>query len=223
MSAATERSPLSREQIVTHAMTLADEDGIEALSMRRLAQRLGVQAMSLYHHVANKDELLDSMIDRVFAQVPPPVASGAWREEMRARAHAMRSVLLTHPWAVPLMDSRTNPGPAVLTHHDAVLGSLRGGGFDIALAAHAFSLLDAYIYGFVLQEQALPFSTPEEAHAVAGAIKEQMGTTFPHMTEMVVFHVLRHDYSYADEFGFGLDLILDGLERALADRKGDAA
>lgn len=206
-----ERPSLDLELIVTTAVRLADAEGLERLSMRRLAQELGVQAMSLYHHVPNKESLLDRMVDAVFSEIERPATNVPWREAMGQRARSARDVLNLHKWATPLMDSRQTPGPSTLAHHEAVLACLRTGGFSVTMAAHAFSLLDAYIFGFVLQEQALPFETPEEARAVAAAIGEQMGDAYPRMTEMLQQHVLKGDYDYSHEFEYGLELILDGL------------
>lgn len=208
-----DRPALDQETIVATAVRLADTEGLEGLSMRRLAQDLGVQAMSLYHHVPNKESLLDRMVDAVFAEIDKPAADGPWRAAMARRARSAREVLNRHRWATPLMDSRREPGPNTLGHHEAVLDCLREGGFSVALAAHAFSLLDAYIFGFVLQEQALPFENPEEAQSVAIAIGDQMGDAYPRMTEMLTQHVLKGDYDYALEFDYGLELILDGLEQ----------
>jgi hypothetical protein len=135
---------------------------------------------------------------------------------MRQRAISAREVLARHPWAIGLMESRSTPGPATLQHHDAVLGCLRGAGFSIALAAHAYSVLDSYIYGFALEQASLPFETSEQAGEVADSIRRQFPVdTYPHLMEMAVKHVLQPGYDYADEFEFGLDLILDGLERVL--------
>ena len=136
---------------------------------------------------------------------------------MRQRAISAREALRRHPWATGLMESRPTPGAANLRHHDAVLGVLRGAGFSVELAAHAYSLLDSYIYGFALQEASLPFHTPEEAAEVAQAIMAEFpAAEFPHLTEIAVDHVLQPGYDYGNEYLFGLDLILDGLERALA-------
>lgn len=182
--------------------------------MRKIADQLGVEAMSLYHHVTNKDDVLDGMVDAVFSEVDLPAADAGWREAMRQRAISARRALLRHPWAVGLLDSRTSPGPATLRHHDAVIGRLRRAGFSVALAAHAFSLLDSYIYGFSLQELNLPFRSPDEVAQVAGQILDQMATAdYPHLAEMATEHVLRPGYDYGNEFEYGLDLILDGLER----------
>lgn len=208
------RAPLSREWVLRAAVLLADEEGVASLTMRKLAEKLGVKAMSLYHHVANKDEVLDGMVDVVFSEIELPSGAPDWKTAMRQRATSVRKALLRHPWAIGLMDSRTNPGPATLRHHDAVIGSLRSAGFSIELAAHAFSAIDSYIYGFALQELSLPFDTTEELEEVGKAILQQVpADEYPHLTEMMVEHALKPGYAYADEFEFGLELILDGLER----------
>jgi AcrR family transcriptional regulator len=206
--------PLDRERIVRAAVAMADGEGIDGLSMRSLGRSLGVEAMSLYHHVDGKERLLDAMVDSVFAEIDLPGPGSRWRTGMRRRAASARAVLLAHRWAVPLMDSRTSPGPAILRHHDAVLGCLRRGGFTVADAAHAFSVLDSYVFGFVLQELALPFATGDEAAAVAEAIlADAPADAFPHLAELTAEHVLRPGYDHRAEFDFGLDLILDGLAR----------
>ena len=213
----TTRTPLNRQRVLDAAVTLADRDGVAALSMRRLAQELGVEAMSLYHHVANKDAILDGIVDVVFAEIELPDAEAGWREAMRRRAISVRDALRRHPWATGLMESRPTPGPANLRHHDAVLGVLRGAGFPLELTAHAYALLDSYIYGFALQESSLPFHTPEETAEVAQSIMaEYAAADYPHLTEIAVDHVLQPGYDFGNEYLFGLDLILDGLERALA-------
>ncbi len=209
------RAPLTRERVLRAAVALADREGVGSLSMRRLAKELGVEAMSLYHHVANKHALLDGMVDLVFAEIELPTGETGWKSAMRRRAVSAREALARHPWAINLMESRRTPGPANLRHHDAVLGCLRQAGFSVALTAHAYSLLDAYIYGFALQEASLPFQTPEETAEVAQAIMAEFpADQYPHLTEIAVDHVLQPGYDYGNEFRFGLDLILDGLERA---------
>jgi hypothetical protein len=171
--------------------------------------------MSLYNHVAGKDDLLDGMVDLVFSEIDLPTGGPDWRAAMRQRAISAREALARHPWGIGLMESRTSPGPATLRHHDAVLGILRGAGFSIELAAHAFSALDSYIYGFAVQEASLPFDTAEETAEVAQAILRQLpADQYPHLAELTVEHVLQPGYDYANEFEFGLDLLLDGLERA---------
>jgi AcrR family transcriptional regulator len=209
------RTPLTRERILRAAVALADRDGVGALSMRRLARELEVEAMSLYHHVAGKDALLDGMVDLVFGEIELPAAGAGWKTAMRRRAVSARVALRRHPWAINLMESRRTPGPANLRHHDAVIGCLRQAGFSVALTARAYSLLDAYIYGFAVQEASLPFDTPEETAEVAQAIMAELSAgTYPHLAELASEHVLQPGYDYGDEYEAGLDLILDGLERA---------
>ena len=156
------RTPLSRERVLLAAVAFADESGIAALSMRKLGEALGVEAMSLYNHVANKDQLLDGMVDLVFGEIDLPAGGADWKTAMRERAESARQALRRHPWAIALMSTRTSPGPATLRHHDAVIGSLRAGGFSVPMAAHAFSALDSYIHGFALQEATLPLGDTEE-------------------------------------------------------------
>ena len=212
-ASAPPRLPLSRERVLSAAIVLADTGGIDSLSMRRLAQELGVKAMSLYNHVTDKDDILDGIVDLVFGEIAVPSDLDDWQEIMRLRAISAHQALLRHPWASPLMQSRTNPGPATLRHHDAVIGSLRAAGFTIHLAAHAFSVMDSYIYGFAAQQQNLTYTTAEEAAVVAQDILRQLpADTYPHLAELIVEHALGPDYDYSKEFDFGLDLILGGLE-----------
>src|SRR5215469_16196986 len=212
------RAPLSRDRVLRAAVALADTGGISSLSMRKLGEALGVEAMSLYNHVASKGDLLDGMIDTVFSEINLPSGNGDWRAAMRRRAISARQVLRRHRWAIGLMESRTSPGPATLRHHDAVLGCLRRGGFSVELTAHAYSLLDSYIYGFALQEASLPFDTGEEAAQVAEDIFGRFAAgQYPYLTEMAMAHVVQPGYAYGDEFETGLDLILDSLQAA-ADR-----
>src|SRR4051812_29438914 len=212
----TGRARLSRERVLQAAVALADSGGLEALTMRRLGEELGVEAMSLYKHVANKDDLLDGMVDLVFAEIDLPAPGAGWRTAMRERAVSARAALVAHPWATPLMQSRTAPGPATLHHHDAVIGTLRGAGFSVDLTAHAFSALDAYLYGFALQQRALPFDTLEQAQEVGRQMFARMPPgAYPHLTELTLEHILQPGYDYGAEFDYGLDLVLDGLDRAL--------
>jgi AcrR family transcriptional regulator len=205
------RAPLSRERVVAAAVALADERGEAGVTMRAVAARLGVQAMSLYDHVAGREDVLDGMVDEVFGEIDLPAQATDWKEAMRARATSARTVLRRHRWAVGLMDSRKTPGPATLRHHDAVLGALRSGGFSVAMAVHAFSLIDSYVYGFVLQELSLPFTGPAELDEIAGGLVRDLPVdAFPHLVE-VTRHTIGSDYDYADEFEFGLELILDAL------------
>ncbi len=208
------RVPLSRDRVLRAGLALADEHGLEWLSMRKLGQALGVEAMSLYHHVTNKDDLVDGMIDLVFAEIEFPV-DGEWQAAMRARAVSVREVLGRHRWANGLMESRSTPGPANLRHHDDVIGCLRRAGLPVALVAHAYSLLDSYTYGFAMSDRALPFESPEQVAELAQAILARFPVDeYPHLAELTFEHVLKPGYDYGKEFAFGLDLLLDGLRRA---------
>jgi AcrR family transcriptional regulator len=184
--------------------------------MRKLGDAVGVEAMSLYNHVSNKEELLDGMVDLVFGEIELPSGGGDWKTAMRERAESARHALGRHPWAIGLMSARTSPGPATLRHHDAVIGSLQTAGFSIAMAAHAFSAIDSYVYGFALQEATLPFGdTEEETVEVVRTMMAQFpADAYPHLAEFTVEHVRQPGYDYSHEFDFGLDLILDGLDRA---------
>ncbi|QYB07163.1 TetR/AcrR family transcriptional regulator [Rhodococcus sp. USK10] len=211
------RVPLTRERILRAAVDLADDSGVDALTMRRIAQTLGVEAMSLYRHVKNKPDLLDGMVDVVFGEIDLPQTGLDWKTAMRRRAISARDVLARHRWATVLMESRATPGPATLRHHDAVLGILRAAGFSIELAAHAFSVLDSYIYGFAMQEASLPFGSSGELADVAEAILGSVRVDeYPHLTEFVTEHAMAPGYDFGYEYEYGLDLVLDGLERVTA-------
>jgi AcrR family transcriptional regulator len=206
------RIPLSRERVIRTAVAVADEKGSAALTMRAIAAPLGVEAMSLYHHVKGREDILDGMVDAVFAEIGLPPRDTDWKSGMRHRALSARAALKRHPWAIGLMDSRSRPGPATLRHHDAVIGALRAGGLSVPMTAHAVSLIDSYVYGFVLQELSLPFTAEGDLEEVAGAILSDMpADAYPHLTELATEHVLKPGYDYADEFTYGLDLILDAL------------
>lgn len=204
---------LSRERVLGKALEIADREGIHAVTMRRLGQELGVEAMSLYYHFANKDRLLDGMIDLVFAEIEVP-PTGTWKSRVRERAISARQALARHRWALGLMESRTTPGPATLRHHDAMLACLRTNGFSVAGAAHAYSLLDSYIYGYAVQELNLPFTTFDEAGPAAESIMAEIGAgEYPYLIETATEHVFKPGYDYAEEFGIGLEIVLDGLEQ----------
>jgi AcrR family transcriptional regulator len=214
------RTPLNRDRVLHAAVALADRSGLDSLSMRKLGETVGVEAMSLYNHVANKNDLLDGMIDVVFGEIELPSGEDDWKTAMRQRATSVRRALSRHRWAIGLMESRSSPGPATLRHHDAVIGCLRKAGFSVALTAHAYSAIDSYIYGFALQERSLPFDTPDETAELAQAILTRFpADAYPHLAELTTEHVLRPGYDYGNEFVFGLDLILDGLDRT-GDRTG---
>jgi len=212
------RIPLSREKVLSAAVRVADEGGIEALNMRRLAQEFGVVPMALYKHVANKDDMLDGMVDVVFGEIEAPTGDVDWKTAMRRRAVSARESLSRHPWAVGLTESRMRPGPANLRHHDSVIGCLREAGFSVAMAIHAYSALDSYIYGFALQEQTLPFEATDKVGEASELILSQFPLgEYPYLAETIVEHVGKPGYDYADEFEYGLDLILDGVERQRAE------
>jgi AcrR family transcriptional regulator len=214
--AARSRTPLSRDRVLRTALALADAGGLESLSMRKLGEAVGVEAMSLYNHVPSKGDLLDGLIDLVFGEIELPDGANGWKAAMRERAISARAVLSRHRWAIGLMESRTTPGPATLRHHDAVLGLLRAAGFPLGLAAHAYSALDSYSYGFALQEASLPFETGPETAELAQAMLDQFpAAEYPHLAEFTFEHVLQPGYDYASEYEYGLDLILDGVERDL--------
>lgn len=210
---ATKRMPLNRDRVIAAAVALADEKGQSGVTMRAVAGRLGVEAMSLYNHVPNRDAILDGMVDAVFGEIELPTPTPQWKTAMRERAASARAALRRHPWAIGLMDSRSQPGPATLRHHDAVLGALRAGGLSIPMAAHAISAIDSYLYGFVLQELSLPFATLADSDEIAdGILSELPAGEYPHLAELITEHVLRPGYDYASEFEFGLSLILDALD-----------
>ncbi len=208
------RAPLTRERVLRAAIDLADREGLEALSMRRLGQQLSVEAMSLYNHVANKADLLLGIADLAGSEIYLPSTVDDWRAEMRRRAISARDVFSHHPWVSGLLEAQTDPPiPATLRQHNAVIGCLRAGGFSMAATAHAFSLLDCYIYGWASQEATLPFETDDEVGELAAASLAQLPRDeYPHIAEMITEHTMKPGYSYADEFEFGLDLILDGLD-----------
>jgi AcrR family transcriptional regulator len=207
-----ERPRLNRERVLQGAVAVADAGGIDGLTIRSLSKHLGVKPMSVYYYVANKDEILDGIVDLVFSQIDLPTPGGDWREEITRRADSARRVLRTHPWAIGLMESRTSPGPATLRHHDAVIATLRAGGFSPALTAHAYALLDSYTYGFALQEAGLPFDGEDTVGDVAEPIMERFSTgEYPHLVKMATDYYLQPDYNFGHEFEWGLTLILDAL------------
>lgn len=204
---------LSKERVVLEAIRLADHEGIVGLSMRRLAGALGAGAMSLYHYVANKDELLDAMIDAVFAEIDLPPDDMDWQSAIRRRAVSARQVLARHPWAIGLMESRTSPGPANLRQHEAVTACLRRAGFPVLMATHANWLLDCYLYGFALQEASLPFDSADVFANMAEDIylPQLPSDEFPYLNESAAA-LAASGYDPAEEFIFGLDLVLAALE-----------
>lgn len=215
------RPRLSRERVLRAAVEVADAGGIGGLTIRSIAQELDAKPMSVYYHVANKEEILDGIVDYVFSQIELPTAGGDWRTEMRRRAASARSVLRRHRWAITLLESRTSPGPATLRHHDAVIATLRAAGFSRAMTAHAYAMIDSYTYGFALQEAALPFEGPETVADVAEPIMEHFTAgDYPHLVEMATEYYFQPGYDFGDEFDFGLNLILDALCTSIPSAEG---
>ena len=221
---AKRRGPLNRERVLHAAIRLADEAGVEALTMRKLAKELGVEAMSLYNHVANKDDILDGIVEIVFGEIEPPPIGADWKTAMRQRAISTREALSRHRWAVGLMESRMTPGPANVRLHDSVLGCLRQAGFSVEMAVHAYSVQDSYIYGFALQENGFALqrnSLPPGAASLAKTMHRQLpANDYRYIAETVGGYVTKSGYEFADEFEFGLDLILDGLEKLRGTGRG---
>jgi AcrR family transcriptional regulator len=210
------RTHLSKDLVIRTAVALADREGLDSLSMRKLADELGAGAMSLYHYVANREQLVDEMIVVVFGEIEPPSLDVDWKTAMRRRAVSTREALSRHRWAVGLMEGRSTHGPSNMRLHDAVLGCLRAAGFSLVMTVHAYSVQDAYIYGFALQQTDM---APETADDFAAEAQRQMEAykellaDYPNMVEVVGGYVAKEGYDYATEFLFGLDLILDGLDR----------
>ena len=209
------RTPLSRDRVLRAAVAVADAGGITGLTIRSLAQEVDVKPMSVYHHVANKDAILDGIVDIVFSEIELPSAEGEWQAEIRKRASSAREVLARHPWAIGLLETRTSPGPATLRHHDANIGVLRGAGFSVEMAAHAYALIDSFVYGFALQEASLPFEGSTVAEVAAPMMELFETGEYPHLVELTKDFVLQPGYDFGNEFEFGLTLILDGLARSL--------
>ncbi len=207
------RIPLNRDRIVAAAVEIADERGVGAVTMRAVAAKLGVEAMSLYNHVANKEDILDGMVDMVVGQIDLPPDAGSWREAMRRRAVSARRIFGRHPWVPAILDSRESIGPSGMRYFDWVLGTLIEAGFPLDDAAHAFSLLDSYIYGFGIQKANFTppgdVSPEELAKAVSGHLP--VGE-YPYLHRMVA-RAIREGYDAEADFDHGLGIILDGLER----------
>lgn len=206
---------LNRDRVVAAGLAVADRKGVAAVSMRTLAKALGVGAMSLYHYFESKDALLDAMVDVVYGEMELPPSGSDWRSALRTVAISTRTTLSRHRWALSVLESRTSPGPANLRHHDAVLGCLRDAGFSLLTATYAYSTLDSYVYGFVLQEAQLPFDSPEELAAVADAMLAELpAEAYPNLAATIV-ELRDSGYAFGQSFEIGLDLVLDGLERLL--------
>lgn len=209
------RPPLTRERVLAAALALADADGLEGLTMRRLAQALGVEAMSLYNHVEGKDAVLAGIVDLVVAEMARPRQGGDWRAEMRARAVSAHGVLMRHPWAALPLISEVNVGPAMLAYVEATLGCLVGAGFSYRLADWAWNAMDAHIYGFTLKELRFPFAPEDYAREAAAYLPMLPAERFPHLRGLSLA-IIAGAYDGRQDFRFGLEMVLDGLERRLA-------
>lgn len=222
-AAKPERAPLTRERVLQAALDLADERGIEALSMRELGRRLGVEAMSLYNHVSNKDDVLDGMLDLVIGEIDLPAGEVGWREAMRRRAVSARQVFGRHPWASALNDSRQSSGPARLRYFEWMIGTLRRAGFSIELALHAFSALDSYVHGFGRQQLNVAATGDDRRAAAEAFLAAAPVAEFPYLSEVITDYMLQVDRDEEADFAFGLGLLLDGLERARAAASSSSA
>jgi AcrR family transcriptional regulator len=211
-----DREPLTRDRILRAALDLADEGGVASLTMQAIGRRLGVEAMSLYRHVRNKEDILDGLVDIAFDEIELPADRSDWRPAMRARCVSERAMLRRHPWVITLLESRVTPGPANLRSHDETLAVLVDAGFTAATATNAYNLLDSYVLGFALQEVNLPF---EDAAGLAemgpGLLEQVPADTYPTLAR-VAQELLASGFDYAAEFEIGLDLILEGIERMRA-------
>jgi AcrR family transcriptional regulator len=212
------RPSLSRDHVLEGAVALADDIGIEALTIRKLANALGTKPMTIYYYVSSKEEIVDGMVERVFAEIEKPSTEGDWLAALRQRCISARAVLNRHRWAAPLMESRTAPGPENLGHHEAVLACLRRGGLSWQMTAHAYAILDAFIYGYSLQEATLPQQVEGEFVEAARDISAEFDPEkYPNLVGFTVEHVLQPGYEFGNSFEFGLDLILDALARSADD------
>ncbi|MGD9713733.1 MAG: TetR/AcrR family transcriptional regulator [Thermomicrobiales bacterium] len=211
------RPALTQEQIIDAAVRVADRGGLSRVSMRNVGREAGVEAMSLYHHLAGKEALLDALANWIYTQIMLPETQRPWRQEMEARAASARSALSLHPWTLGLIGSRRSPGPDELRHHEAVFACLRSNGFSLPMAIHTASALDAYVYGFVISELNMPFDAEEGMDEFIDEVQQVIpASDYPNLAETIAVHMIGQDFSYANEFEFGLDLILDSLERHLA-------
>ena len=212
------RPALTRDRVLDGALAIADEMGMERFTIRRLAERLDTKPMSIYHHVPSKDQIIDGMVDRVFDEIELPPEDLDWQEAIRRRCLSARDVLRRHPWAPPFMESRPNPGPAMLRHHDAMLAVLRRGGLSWELTAHGYATLDSFVYGFALEEANLPGGGGPEIADVAAGFTDALAD-YPTLAAFTTDWVLRPGYSFGASFEFGLDLIIDGIARTAAPAK----
>jgi AcrR family transcriptional regulator len=212
MASPKPRPPLSKERVLRAAVALADQGGIEALSMRKLARELGVEAMSLYHHVAKKEDILDGIVDLVVREIEIPAKGGDWKQAIRESSISAHKALSRHPWAAGLMFS-TGESPARLRYMEAILGTLREGGFSPDLTHHAYHALDSHVIGFTLWVVSFSFDTEDLPELASTFLQKLPADEFPYLVEHIEQHLKEPSEEAEGEFEFGLDLILDGLER----------
>jgi len=211
------KTELSRERIIEAAIGMADAGGIDSLSMRRLAQELGVEAMSIYYHVPNKQEILNAIADRVVGEIELPDGAEPWRAALRRLALSARDAFTRHPWAANLVLSGAGTSPARIAYMEAILGTLRQAGFSAAMTDHGYHAIESHIMGFTLWQVGMDLGTADELAALAtGFLATLPGGAFPYLEEHVHQHLLPRDPADEGEFAFGLELILEGLERRLA-------
>ncbi|MEO1057567.1 MAG: TetR/AcrR family transcriptional regulator C-terminal domain-containing protein [Actinomycetota bacterium] len=209
----TNTPQLDHARIIAGAVELADAIGVDALTIRKLAEHLGTKPMTIYHHVANKEAIIDGMVDAVMAEIDLPTVDEPWRTGVERRARSARAALVRHRWAPPLIDSRRHPGPATLRHHDTVIGIHRSHDFDLPSTAHSIALTDAYVYGFALQQANLPATGGDEMAELADDVGEQMPPgRYRHLEDFMRDHALVDGYEFGDEFELGLAIVLDGIE-----------
>ena len=208
--------PLSRDRVIEAALRVADAEGIDAVSMRRLGQELDVEAMSLYKHVAGKEDLLDGLVDLVMSEVPPPSPDDQWRAGIRRASLDLHGALLRHPWAVSVMETRRTPGPTRLRYLDTVVGLLLGAGFDTRGVADAFMAIDSLVYGFTMQMLSFPLDLETDTDEAAAMARDVFANGFPNLVRMA--ETVATGPGLRIDLAFSLDLVLDGLERVLAQR-----
>lgn len=210
------KGALSKARIIETAVKLADESGVDALTIRQLASELKVKPMTIYYYVANKEAIIDGMVDQVFSEIELPSSNVNWKTAMHKRCSSARTVLAQHSWAISLIESRRSPGPASLRHHDEVLGCLRRAGFSVKMTAHAYALIDAFVYGFAIQETTLPATSGEEMEELVEQVFDEMpADQYPYLAEFTNKHVLKPGYDFGKEFEYGLKFVLDGLAQWL--------
>lgn len=209
------RASLDRDRIIVGAIELADEIGLEPLTIRRLAGHLGARPMTLYHYVSGKDDIITGMVGRVFDEVELALPGVLWRDAIRTRARSLRAALLRHPWAIPIMESRRTPGPDILDHHEALLTTWLSTGFPLPQIADGLAIVDAFVYGFAMQEAALPFGNRDGdlSEASDEIVAPLSPERYPSLVRFTSEHVMQPGYDFGDSFQIGLDLVLDGIER----------